>query len=84
VRLGEPPADAVTAARRALGATGSLYSFGCVDLLCTSGGKWIVLEVGTDGLYNHVDRDIGDEELEAEMQRRIAEAFWKAAESCIG
>jgi hypothetical protein len=33
-------------------------------------------EVGTDGLYNHVDRDLGLPELEREIERRVAEAFW--------
>jgi len=33
--------------------------------------------VGTDGLANHVDRALGDAEMESELQRRIAEAFWK-------
>ena len=42
-------------------------------------GKWVVLEVGTDGLFNHVDRDLGDQDFERELQRRIADAFWKAA-----
>ena len=35
----------------------------------------MVLEVGTDGLHNHIDRDLGDPELEREL-RRVAESFW--------
>ena len=55
-------------------------SFGCVDLLHKPTGEWVVLEVGTDGLFNHVDRDVGDAELQGELHRRIAAAFWRAAE----
>jgi hypothetical protein len=73
---GEAPAGAVAAARVALGAAELLGSFGCADLLRRPTGEWVVLEVGTDGLYNHVDRDLGLPELEREIERRVAEAFW--------
>ena len=76
-RAGEAPAAATAAARAALTATGLLDSFGCVDLLQKPTGEWVVLEVGTDGLVNHVDRDVGDADTEAEIARRITEAFWK-------
>jgi len=79
-RAGEAPPAAVEAARRALTATGLLASFGCVDLLQKPEGEWVVLEVGTDGLFNHVDRDLGDPELEREISQRNAKAFWKAAD----
>lgn len=79
VRLDQPPLEALDAARRALVATGLWDSFGCVDLLRRPRGEWVVLEVGTDGLFNHVDRDLGDEDLEKELSRRIAESFWSAA-----
>src|SRR5262249_2687087 len=75
-RSGEAPAAALVAARAALVATELIGSFGCVDLLRKPSGEWVVLEVGTDGLVNHVDRELGDPELEWEIQRRIAEAFW--------
>ncbi len=81
VRLVEPPAGAKDAARRALVATGLWDSFGCVDLLCKPTGEWVVLEVGTDGLFNHVDREIGDQDLERELHHRVANAFWTAAKS---
>lgn len=81
VRLGEPPTEALEAARRALVATGLWDSFGCVDLLRRPTGEWLVLEVGTDGLFNHVDRDLGDEDFERELHQRVADAFWKAARS---
>jgi glutathione synthase/RimK-type ligase-like ATP-grasp enzyme len=71
-----PSADALTAARAALSAVGLLSSFGCVDLLRRPSGEWVVLEVGTDGQFNHVDRDLGLPDLESEIQRRIAQAFW--------
>lgn len=73
---GAPPAGALATARAALTAAGLLESFGCVDLLCRPTGEWVVLEVGTDGMFNHVDRDLGIPELEQEMQCRVAEAFW--------
>jgi hypothetical protein len=75
--LGHPPADAVAAARAALEATGLLASFGCADLLRRPTGEWVILEVGSDGMFNHVDRVLGLPELEREIQQRIAEAFWQ-------
>jgi hypothetical protein len=78
-RAGQAPAPALTAARQALVATGLLDSFGCVDLLRRPDGAWLVLEVGTDGMYNHVDRDVGDPVLEGELRERIAAAFGRGA-----
>jgi hypothetical protein len=74
---GEAPQDATVVARAALTATGLLGSFGCADLLQRPTGEWVALEVGTDGLVNHVDRALGDAATEAEVARRLAEAFWK-------
>jgi hypothetical protein len=79
---GEAPAEAVAAARCALEAVELLGSFGCVDLLRRPEGEWVVLEVGTDGMFNHVDRDLGLPELELEIQRRVAEAFWRKVGRC--
>lgn len=73
---GEAPPEGVAAARLALDAAGLLATFGCVDLLPAARG-WLVLEVGTDGVFNHVDRDLGLPDLEQEIERRIAEAFWQ-------
>lgn len=73
---GEVPPGAAEAARAALEAVGLLDSFGCVDLLHRPTGDWVVLEVGTDGVFNHVDRDLGLPGLEHELGRRLAEAFW--------
>jgi hypothetical protein len=67
-------------ARRALVATGVWDSFGCADLRRKTTGEWVVLEVGTDGLFNHVDRDLGEPHFEQELHRRVASAFWKAAQ----
>ncbi len=75
VHLGEPPEPAAAAARAALAATDLLGSFGAVDLL-RRGDDWLVLEVGTDGVFNHVDRDFDSQALEEELNRRLAEAFW--------
>jgi hypothetical protein len=73
---GDAPTEAVAAARSALEAVGLLGSFGCADLLCRPNGEWVVLEVGTDGMFNHVDRDLGVPELEMEIRRRVGESFW--------
>jgi hypothetical protein len=73
---GPAPVEAEQQARSALAAAGLLASFGCVDLLRTEQGRWVVLEVGTDGMFNHVDRDLGLPALEEEIDRRLAEAFW--------
>ncbi len=73
---GNAPPAATTAARAALESVDLLESFGCVDLIQRPTGEWLVLEVGTDGVFNHVDRDLGLPEFERELQRRLAEAFW--------
>jgi hypothetical protein len=79
VILNDPPSESLVVARNALEASGLLNSFGCVDLLLRPTGEWLVLEVGTDGLFNHVDRDLGDPDLEHEIDERITRAFWEAA-----
>jgi len=78
---GTPPPEAVLATRDALAATGLQASFGCVDLLRAEDGRWLVLEVGTDGLFNHVDRDLGLPAIEAELDQRLGEAFLRWAEA---
>jgi hypothetical protein len=70
-----PPVDAAAAAAAALRATGLLDSFGCADLMRRRTGEWVVLEVGTDGIYNYVDRNIGDTSFERELDERVAAAF---------
>jgi len=77
--LRQPPAAASEAARAALVATGLINSFGCADLLCKPDGDWVVLEVGTDGLFNHVDRNLGNSDFEKELNQRIAHAIWRSA-----
>jgi len=79
VKLDQAPPKALEAAKSALAATELWNSFGCVDLLCKPTGEWVVLEVGTDGLFNHVDHDIGDAPFERQIDERIAAAFWRAA-----
>jgi len=76
---GEAPRPAIDAAHAALRSCDLDESFGCVDLLPRPSGEWVVLEVGTDGMYNHVDRALGILGLEAELLRRIADSFWKRA-----
>lgn len=75
-RLGNPPEEVRELATKALQATDLYNSFGCVDLLQDNNDDWLVLEVGTDGIFNHVDRNIGIPSLEAEIERRIATAFF--------
>ncbi|MEO7714952.1 MAG: ATP-grasp domain-containing protein [Capsulimonas sp.] len=75
VSYGSAPIEAQTQARLALKATGLLDSFGCVDLIARPSGEWLVLEVGSDGVYNHVDRDIGDLELVREIEERLGQCF---------
>lgn len=76
----ELPAEAAKVAQLALEATGLASSFGCVDLLPDVRGRWLALEVGTDGLWNHVDRSIGVGSIEVELETRLARAFrvWAA------
>jgi glutathione synthase/RimK-type ligase-like ATP-grasp enzyme len=74
--LGEPPIDAVRLAEKTFRAVNLYDSFGCIDLIQDSDRNWLVLEVGTDGIFNHVDRQIGDRDLETEIDRRLAETFW--------
>jgi len=78
---GDPPREAKIAARAALLAAGLHASFGCVDLLHAEDGRWLVLEVGTDGLFNHVDRDLGLPAIEAELDDRLAKVFRTWAEA---
>ncbi len=79
--LGQPPEEVKKLATLALKATHLYDSFGCVDLLQDNDGNWLVLEVGTDGIFNHVDRNIGNLDLEIEINQRIATAFWQRVTS---
>lgn len=73
---GEVPEEVASIAIDALRATGLLQSFGCVDLLHSPSKGWVVLEVGTDGIFNHVDRDLGIPHLAREIDLQISRAFW--------
>jgi len=85
--LGEPPAAAVRAAMAAMRAVGVADSFGCADLLRTPDGRWLVLEVNTDGVYQFIPREIGlpaytaklNELLRRALRRRSREAHVGAA-----
>lgn len=74
---GQAPPDAVHQATAALRCTQLFESFGCADLICRPSGEWLVLEVGTDGVCNHVDRDVDDRVLLNELNDNIARAFWQ-------
>ena len=66
---------AVRCARRALEATGLWPSWGCVDMVPTPDGRWLALQVGTDGVWGHVDRAIGLPGVAQELETRLARAF---------
>lgn len=76
VHLEGAPEEAKLAAEAALKAARLFESFGVVDLLPSKRG-WLILEVGTDGLFNHVDRDVDNRQLTDEIDKRLAESFWK-------
>jgi glutathione synthase/RimK-type ligase-like ATP-grasp enzyme len=73
----DPDPNAIEIAKQAFIATGLDRSFGAVDLIKDNAGEWYVLEVGTDGIYNYVDRDLDNEDLLNEINERIAKAFWQ-------
>jgi glutathione synthase/RimK-type ligase-like ATP-grasp enzyme len=73
----DPDNKAIEIAKQALIATGLDRSFGVVDLIKDNAGEWYVLEVGTDGIYNYVDRDLDNENLLNEINERLAKAFWQ-------
>ncbi|MEU6709619.1 hypothetical protein [Streptomyces wuyuanensis] len=75
-----PSESAQAAAAAALRATSLLDSFGCVDLLQASDGKWLVLEVNTDGIASFVLRDPRLPDLSDEINLRLRDALthWAA------
>lgn len=77
---GRIPAEALAEAHKALAAAQLLESFGCADLLCDKYGAWMVLEVNTDGLWNHVDRDINLSGISEEIDARLRVTFWNWVE----
>lgn len=76
--LEEIPNEVLNIATKTLQTTHLFNSFGCVDLIEDENKNWLVLEVGTDGIFNYVDRNIGNEDLEREINQRLAEAFWSS------
>jgi glutathione synthase/RimK-type ligase-like ATP-grasp enzyme len=68
------PPEAEAVARLALKATHLWDSFGCVDLLRSQNGDWLALEVNTDGLWMHVDRDVPSL-IGNEIEERLTGAF---------
>jgi hypothetical protein len=68
-------------AERAIAATGHAAGFGVVDLLRAQDGAWLVLEVGSDGIFNVVDRDFGNEEFDSLLHAAIAVHFRLTAEA---
>jgi glutathione synthase/RimK-type ligase-like ATP-grasp enzyme len=72
-----PTQQSIEVAKSALIATGLYDSFGAVDLIRDVNDRWYALEVGTDGIYNHVDRDLDNDSLLDEINERLAIAVWK-------
>jgi predicted ATP-grasp superfamily ATP-dependent carboligase len=72
-----PDKEVLSLAKDALISVGLYHSFGVVDLVKNQIGKWFALEVGTDGIYNYVDREVDNIELFDEINERLATAFWK-------
>lgn len=73
---GSPPACVVEAGLLATRAVGLEGRFAAVDFL-PDGDRWLVLEVNTDGPFQHVDRDFaGSERLDAQ----ISTCFWSFVE----
>ncbi len=70
------PEQIIDIATRTFKATCLFDSFGCADFIQNNDGNWLVLEVGTDGIFNHVDRNIDNANLEQEILEKIAVAFW--------
>lgn len=74
--VGTAPPEAEHQARKALAAIDLLDTFGCADLMHSRDGRWLVLEVNTDGIFNYVDRDISVPGIAEAIDRRLAKAFW--------
>ena len=76
VQLNNPNNQVINICRDTLRVIGIYESFGCVDLLQDRNGSWLVLEVGTDGIFNYVDRNLGISELEERIDKEISKAFY--------
>lgn len=74
--LNNIPNNIIEIATKTLQATHLFNSFGCVDFIQDSDQNWLVLEVGTDGIFNHVDRHIGNQSFQKELAENITKAFW--------
>ncbi|MBE9115901.1 hypothetical protein IQ249_08350 [Lusitaniella coriacea LEGE 07157] len=68
-------------ARTVLAHAQLIDSFGCIDLIKRENGEWLVLEIGTDGIFNHVDRNLGLPQLEKQIEKKIVNAFKLYAKS---
>jgi len=51
--LNEVTDEVIEIATKTFQATYLYDSFGCADFIQDNNGKWLVLEVGTDGIFNH-------------------------------
>ncbi len=80
--LGPAPKTALNTARLALQACGLVESFGCVDLI-DSNDEWLVLEVGTDGNNNFIDRDVPQTVISF-LDDALRTAFQQKATAVLG
>jgi glutathione synthase/RimK-type ligase-like ATP-grasp enzyme len=68
-------ADGVRIAESAVRAVALENGFCVVDMLKDDQDRWYVLEVGSDGIHNIVDRDYGNDGFDEVLQARIGEHF---------
>jgi hypothetical protein len=50
-------------------------TYGVVDLISSEEGEWYILEVGTDGIFTHVDYDLSNDFIKNSHIQRIGQAF---------
>jgi glutathione synthase/RimK-type ligase-like ATP-grasp enzyme len=75
-----PPQRVIPEVVRALKATGLQESFGAVDMIQSQEGRWLVLEVNTDGVFNYVERNVPSLELKGLLDHSVAQSFQKHLE----
>ena len=75
-----PPQEVIPEVGRALEATGLQHSFGAVDILRSSEGRWLVLEVNTDGIFSYVERQVPAQALREQLDHYVAQSFQKHLE----
>lgn len=77
---GNLPKEVEKIAQKAFQAVGLYDNFGGCDFIKNPDGRWMVLEVNTDGIYNFIPRQIEMKVLEDELNKRLKEAIRKRIE----